>query len=266
MAFLVETSGPFLHAGAPARLPAGPRPTRSRPRRRLAGELRRLAGTRSAAAPCPHRVDPPRPRKPPRMARRLHRRGPVHPRGSRSLPASTSAKPPPGPRPPQTVGGEGDTTPQLLVTTYPPTQDLEKPVAGKIWNALPATRATDRVASRLRRPARARHQWRALDARFTHPAGETTGFASWYADLWMQEPITLRAFHSRLLHLRRFFGVAAGETLAALFAESARDQQEVTDQLAAKSAAPWKCSSPLLIRSTTTRPLPALRRPGKGSL
>ena len=62
------------------------------------------------------------------------------------------------------------------------------------------------------------------------PRGETSGFASWYADIWMQEPITLRAFHS-LLCLRRFSGVAAGETLAALYAESAKDQQEVTDQL-----------------------------------
>lgn len=62
------------------------------------------------------------------------------------------------------------------------------------------------------------------------PGGETTGFASWYADLWMQEPLTLRAFHS-LLHLRRFLGVAEPETLAALYAESSKDQQGVTDQL-----------------------------------
>ena len=62
------------------------------------------------------------------------------------------------------------------------------------------------------------------------PRGETTGFASWYADLWMQEPITLRAFFSLLL-LRRFFGVAQDDTLSALYAASAKDQQEVTEQL-----------------------------------
>src|SRR5208283_422401 len=62
------------------------------------------------------------------------------------------------------------------------------------------------------------------------PRGDTTGFASWYADLWMQEPLTLRAFHS-LLHLRRLIGVAEPDTLSALLAESAKDQQEVTDQL-----------------------------------
>ena len=30
------------------------------------------------------------------------------------------------------------------------------------------------------------------------PRGETTGYASWYGALWLDEPITLRAFHSLL--------------------------------------------------------------------
>jgi hypothetical protein len=62
------------------------------------------------------------------------------------------------------------------------------------------------------------------------PRGETTGFTSWYASLWIDEPITLRAFHS-LLSTRRFFGVAPSDTLLALLKESAQDQQEVTNQL-----------------------------------
>ena len=62
------------------------------------------------------------------------------------------------------------------------------------------------------------------------PKGETTGFASWYATLWLEEPITLRAFRT-LLGVHRFFGVAEEETLERLLAESAQDQQEVTDQL-----------------------------------
>lgn len=126
------------------------------------------------------------------------------------------------------LGSEGDTAPQLLVTTYSPIQDLEKPVNGKIWKASPATRMTELLHATgvpLGLVTNGEH-WMIVYA----PRGETCGFASWYADLWMQEPITLRAFHS-LLHLRRFFGVAAGETLAALYAESAKDQQEVTDQL-----------------------------------
>src|SRR5206468_4205281 len=60
------------------------------------------------------------------------------------------------------------------------------------------------------------------------PRGETTGYASWYGALWLDEPITLRAFHS-LLGVRRFFGVAADNTLLGLLSESAQDQQEVTD-------------------------------------
>ncbi len=123
---------------------------------------------------------------------------------------------------------DADTTPQILVVTYPPTQDLEKPVAGKVWKASPATRMTELLHATDVPLGLVTNgeQWMLVYA----PRGETTGFASWYADLWMQEPVTLRAFHS-LLCLRRFFGVAAGETLAALYAESAKDQQEVTDQL-----------------------------------
>ena len=123
---------------------------------------------------------------------------------------------------------DADTTPQLLVVSYPPTQDLEKPVAGKVWKASPATRMTELLHASgvpLGLVTNGEH-WMVVYA----PRGETSGFASWYADIWMQEPITLRAFHS-MLCLRRFFGVAAGETLAALYAESAKDQQEVTDQL-----------------------------------
>jgi hypothetical protein len=129
-------------------------------------------------------------------------------------------------RPPGTA--EADSTPQVLVVAYPPGQDLEKPVAGKVWKASPATRMTELLHASgvpLGLVTNGEH-WMVVYA----PRGETSGFASWYSDIWMQEPITLRAFHS-LLCLRRFFGVAAGETLAALYAESAKDQQEVTDQL-----------------------------------
>ncbi len=118
--------------------------------------------------------------------------------------------------------------PLLLIEHYAPDQDLEKPVAGKIWKASPGTRmmellhATDVPLGLVTNG----EQWMIVYA----PRGETTGFASLYADLWMQEPITLRAFHS-LLHLRRFVGVAEPETLAALYHESSKDQQEVTNQL-----------------------------------
>lgn len=118
--------------------------------------------------------------------------------------------------------------PQLLMSLYPPSQKLDGPVAGKVWKATPGTRmmellhATDVPLGLITNG----EHWMLVYA----PRGETTGFASWYADLWMQEPITLRAFQS-LLHLRRFLGVATEGTLSALFAASSKDQQEVTDQL-----------------------------------
>lgn len=69
-------------------------------------------------------------------------------------------------------------------------------------------------------------RWMLVDA----PRGESTGFASWYASLWLEEQITLRSFRS-LLSGHRFFVVAADETLEAMLAESAVNQQEVTEQL-----------------------------------
>ncbi len=124
--------------------------------------------------------------------------------------------------------GESRAKPQLLVSIYPKNQDLAKPVTGKVWKASPGTRmmellhATDIPLGLVTNG----EQWMLVYA----PRGETTGFASWYADIWPQEPITLRAFVS-LLHLRRFQGVAAGDTLAAVLQESAKDQHDVTDQL-----------------------------------
>lgn len=118
--------------------------------------------------------------------------------------------------------------PRLLIQTYPLEQDLERAVAGKHWKASPATRmmellhATDVRLGLVTNGER----WMLVDA----PKGETTGFASWYATLWFEENVTLRAFRT-LLGVRRFFSVADDETLEAMLKESAEHQQEVTDQL-----------------------------------
>ena len=68
--------------------------------------------------------------------------------------------------------------------------------------------------------------WVLVDA----PKGETTGFATWDAAFWSEEPVTLRAFRS-LLGVQRFFGVAEGETPEVMSRDSASNQQEVTDRL-----------------------------------
>nr|MDQ3316620.1 restriction endonuclease [Actinomycetota bacterium] len=117
---------------------------------------------------------------------------------------------------------------RLLVQILPSGQDLDKPVEGLRWKASPATRmmellhATDVRLGLVTNGER----WMLVHA----PRGETTGYASWYASLWLEEQITLRAFRS-LLSARRFFGVAGGDTIEAMYTESAANQQEVTDQL-----------------------------------
>jgi hypothetical protein len=77
---------------------------------------------------------------------------------------------------------------------------LEKPVVGKMWKASPDTRMMEllHAADVPLGLVTNGEQWMIVSA----PRGETTGFASWYADLWMQEPITLRAFQRcrRLRH------------------------------------------------------------------
>ncbi|AGW92093.1 hypothetical protein N234_18830 [Ralstonia pickettii DTP0602] len=129
------------------------------------------------------------------------------------------------------VGPTGTATagqPQLLIASYPAEQRLDKPVIGKHWKATPATRMMELLHAAnvpLGLVTNGEH-WMLVYA----PRGEATGYASWYGALWLDEPITLRAFHS-LLRVRRFVGVAADSTLLALLKESASDQQEVTDQL-----------------------------------
>jgi hypothetical protein len=117
---------------------------------------------------------------------------------------------------------------QLLTLNYPADQALDRPVARKHWKATPATRMMELLHGTgvpIGLVTNGEH-WMLVYA----PRNETTGYASWCARFWMDEPITLRSFHS-LLGARRLFGVDDGSTLAGMLAESAKDQQEVTDQL-----------------------------------
>lgn len=118
--------------------------------------------------------------------------------------------------------------PRLLVQTYPRSQELTSYVANSRWKASPDTRMTELLHAtgvRLGLVTNGEH-WMFVDA----PKGETTGYASWYAALWLEEKITLRAFRG-LLSASRFFNVPDDQTLEALLTKSASNQQEVTDQL-----------------------------------
>lgn len=131
-------------------------------------------------------------------------------------------------RPSHVLVDPADQKARLLILVYPPGQHLESPVAGKRWKASPMTRMTELLRGTGVRLGLVTNgeQWMLVDA----PRDDTTGFASWYAELWLDERLTLRAFRS-LLGAFRFFSVAASDTLDALLGESAQSEEDVTDQL-----------------------------------
>ncbi len=119
-------------------------------------------------------------------------------------------------------------TPRLLVTVWPFDQKLDAVVPSTRWAATPVERMTQLCRStgvRLGLVTNGK-RWTVVDA----PVGQTAGFASWYADLWTQEPSTLAALEA-VLGVRRLFAVADTDTIEALLDESVAFQQEVTDQL-----------------------------------
>lgn len=120
---------------------------------------------------------------------------------------------------------------RLLIQVYSPRQDLDVQVAGSRWAASPAERMTQLCRDtgvRLGLVVNGEH-WMLVHA----PQGETAAYVSWFASLWSQEPLTLRAFQS-LLGARRFFGVDESETLESMLADSSSYQAEVTEQLGAQ--------------------------------
>ncbi|AIP19336.1 Eco57I restriction-modification methylase domain-containing protein [Burkholderia pseudomallei] len=132
-------------------------------------------------------------------------------------------------RPTYALKAPTEALPRMLVSVYPPSQALTKPVAGTTWKTgSPDTRmmtllhATNVPLGLVTNG----EKWLLVAAK----PGETTSFITWDAGLWSEEPLTLQAFVS-LLGIGRFFGVAENETLPHMLAESALNQQEVTDQL-----------------------------------
>ncbi|GHO65076.1 hypothetical protein KSC_039680 [Ktedonobacter sp. SOSP1-52] len=131
-------------------------------------------------------------------------------------------------RPDMVIRSPFEPKPRVLVQLYPPSQDLEKAVTFTNWKVSPATRMMEMLREkgvRLGLVTNGRF-WMLVDA----PEQETTGYYTWDATLWTEEPLTLRAFHS-LLGTERFFNVPEDQTIETLLTESAQKQQEVTDQL-----------------------------------
>ena len=105
---------------------------------------------------------------------------------------------------------------------------LSRPMPGERWAASPLDRAAElaRATGVPLALVTDGARWTLVWAR----EGESTGMCTWRSELWLEEPITLRAFVT-LLGARRFFALPVEEGLAALLAESAGKQQEVADQL-----------------------------------
>ena len=132
-------------------------------------------------------------------------------------------------RPTYALKSPQETVPRMLVAIYSPGQSLRKPVAESTWKtASPDTRmmtllhATGVPLGLVTNG----EKWLLVAAK----SGETTSYIIWDAGLWSEEPLTMRAFHA-LLGIDRFFGVPENEQLPAMMAESAQNQQEVTEQL-----------------------------------
>ena len=117
--------------------------------------------------------------------------------------------------------------PLLLIHVYEPDTDLD---TKRSFSGLKVTPA-DRMVALLRATGcpigivTDGERWMLVHA----PAGAVTGFASWYARIWSQEPETLRAFVS-LLGVHRLFGPDNGK-LSVLYDRSLEHQDEVTEAL-----------------------------------
>lgn len=117
--------------------------------------------------------------------------------------------------------------PLMLIHTYAQDIDLDATLKIDGWATTPTERMVQLCRSKECRLGLVTNgeRWMLVDA----PVGAVTSFASWYARIWNQEPITLQAF-VHLLGIRRFF-VDESEQLPALFDSSLKYQDEVTDAL-----------------------------------
>jgi hypothetical protein len=124
------------------------------------------------------------------------------------------------------VSPSGD-KPRLFVSIQAPGTDFERVRKDDRW---PASLIERMVALCRTHAVRLGvltdgERWTLINA----PVGGMSSHASWYARLWFQEPVTLKAFQS-LWSVRRCFG-PSDETLEALLERSLEHHEEITDTL-----------------------------------
>ncbi|MCY3780046.1 MAG: restriction endonuclease [Chloroflexi bacterium] len=117
--------------------------------------------------------------------------------------------------------------PRMLVQVYPAGQNLESEVKEARWKVSPAQRMQELLGRTDLRLGLVTNgdQWMLVNAK----RNETTGFITWEADLWTQEPLCLRSFRT-LFSAHRFF-MPEDQRLETWLDDSANDQAEVTNQL-----------------------------------
>lgn len=130
-------------------------------------------------------------------------------------------------RPNYVIKADTNSSPLMFVSILPEGTDLEKVKTGDGWPVPIYERMSllcRHLGVRLGLITNG-ERWMLVNA----PVGNTSSHTSWYARLWFQEPITLKAFQS-LLGVRRWFGPEE-ETLSAMLEESLQHHEEVTDTL-----------------------------------
>lgn len=122
---------------------------------------------------------------------------------------------------------DNGSSPMLFVSILPEGTDLEKVKVGDGWPVPIFERMTLLCRDKNVRIGLITNgeRWLLVNA----PIGNTSSHVSWYAHLWFQEPVTLKAFQS-LLGIRRWFGPEEN-TLPAMLEESLKHHEEVTDTL-----------------------------------
>lgn len=122
---------------------------------------------------------------------------------------------------------QSDSMSKMLIKIFPPDTDFNSIQQHDGWNISLFEKMTLLCRSQNVRLGLLTNgeQWMVINA----PSGNSSGSTSWYARLWFQEPITLKAFQS-LINVRRFFGQPS-ETLEALLDDSLKHHEEVTDTL-----------------------------------
>lgn len=116
---------------------------------------------------------------------------------------------------------------RLLISVTAPGTRLDDPLPSDSWLASPAERLIQlcRTSGVPLGIITNGERWMVVSA----PADGGSSRASWYARLWLQEPVTLQAFYS-LLGVRRCFGEES-QTVDALIRRSLEHQDEITDTL-----------------------------------